>query len=99
MLQENFPQVDPLALEALFEANSYNYGQTVAALNASLGTAPKVAEPEEIKSPSKPKPSPKTEVAILVLKFQIVTPFFLRKRIRAKDTTIFAVKPCMCKVT
>ncbi|XP_057378037.1 uncharacterized protein LOC130700002 [Daphnia carinata] len=40
MLQENYPSVDPLALDALFEANNYNYSHTVTALNASLGTKP-----------------------------------------------------------
>lgn len=40
MLQENYPFVDPLALDALFEANNYNYSHTVTALNASLGTKP-----------------------------------------------------------
>jgi hypothetical protein len=40
MLQENYPYVDPLALDALFEANNYNYSHTVTALNASLGTNP-----------------------------------------------------------
>lgn len=32
--------MDPLALDALFEANNYNYSHTVTALNASLGTKP-----------------------------------------------------------
>lgn len=41
MLRENYPQVDPLALDAVFEANNYNYAHTVVALNASLGTQPK----------------------------------------------------------
>lgn len=40
MLQENYPFVDPLALDALFEANNYNYSHTVTALDASLGTKP-----------------------------------------------------------
>lgn len=40
MLQESYPSVDPLALDALFEANNYNYSHTVTALNASLGTKP-----------------------------------------------------------
>lgn len=40
MLQENYANVDPLALDALFEANNYNYSHTVTALNASLGTNP-----------------------------------------------------------
>ena len=44
MLSETYPLVDPLALDALFEANNYNYAHTVTALNASLGTKPKPAE-------------------------------------------------------
>lgn len=44
LLSENYPLVDPLALDALFEANNYNYSHTVTALEASLGTKPKVAE-------------------------------------------------------
>lgn len=98
MLTESFPQVDPLALEALFEANNYNYGQTVAALNASLGTTPKIKEPEEVKSPSKPKPKPKstTEVAVLVL---FLEPYcniicLLRRWVRTKDIATFVAKPC-----
>lgn len=64
MLEEKYPQVDPLALEALFEANSYNYGHTVAALNASLEATPKANQQKEVRSPSKPKPEPtaRTEV-------------------------------------
>jgi hypothetical protein len=41
MLQENYPNVDPLALDAVFEANNFNYSDTVTALNASLGTKPR----------------------------------------------------------
>lgn len=44
MLTDNYPLVDPLALDALFEANNYNYSHTVTALNASLGTKPRPAE-------------------------------------------------------
>ena len=44
MLRDNYPLVDQLALDALFEANNYNYSHTITALNASLGTKPKLAQ-------------------------------------------------------
>jgi hypothetical protein len=58
MLQENYPYVDPLALDALFEANNYNYSHTVTALNASLGTNP---QPQKTKIISANPPGAREE--------------------------------------
>ena len=40
-LRESYPHIDPLALNALFEANNYNYANTITAVNVFLGTKPK----------------------------------------------------------
>lgn len=53
MLRENYPQVAPLALEAIFEAHNYNYSHAVTALNASLGAKPHPHKPFE-----QPRPPP-----------------------------------------
>ena len=50
LLRENYAHVDPLALDAIFEANNYNYSHTVTALNASLGTKPR-SEPRALAAP------------------------------------------------
>nr|CAG4640919.1 EOG090X07J8 [Eulimnadia texana] len=61
MLRDAYPEIDPLALEALFEAHDYNYNHTVSALNASLETrnSPSVSEPKAncIEAPPRDEPS------------------------------------------
>lgn len=66
MLRDNYPQVDPTALETLFEENNYNYSHTVTALNASLGTKPRTLKPLEPITSSKDESSSNKVLFILV---------------------------------
>lgn len=82
MLRENYPSVDPSALDALFKANNYNYAHTVEALNASLGTKPRPQKPLEPSQPQTPSKDSTSQVinCLSFLPFSCVYNYELQKR-------------------